>query len=258
MNLIEALDIKFPKIISLVGAGGKTSFIFTLAKGAAMLGKSVLITTTTAMFNPEYVKTNPTAMVQYFEQMYIGPAGDLPPANTGKILLAAPALKAQGQKLAGYFLQDLAPLLSSSRFDLVLIEADGARMRPLKAPADHEPMIPRQTDMVVGCIGLDCLGTPLEASYVHRPEILAKLAGLPMGKKVTPHTLTHLIASDRGLFKSTDPHMKKSLVLNKADTPHRAEQGKSLGKKIISASLADLVMVTCFSNAQNPVLQKIS
>lgn len=258
MKLIEALDIRFPKIISLVGAGGKTSFIFNLAKEAAGLGKSVLVTTTTAMFNPEYFETIRHAPFQHFDQMFIGHAGDLPPANAGRILLAAPALKAQGRKLAGYSIQDLAPLLTSSRFDLLLIEADGARMRPVKAPADHEPVIPRQTDMVVGCIGLDGLENPLDELHVHRPQILAKLSGQPMGEPVTACTLIHLIASDQGLFKSTGPDMEKTLVLNKADTLHRAEQGKLLGKKIISGSLADLVLVTCFSNAENPVLQKIS
>ncbi len=258
MKLIEALKLQFPKTISLVGAGGKTTFIFTLAKEASGLGKSVLITTTTAMFNPEYFNADRPASSQAFDHLFIGPVQDLPNADPGTIVVAAPSLKADGSKLAGYSPQDLAPFLDSSQFDLVLIEADGARMRPVKAPADHEPVIPNQTDMVAGSIGLDCLGTPLDNAHVHRPEILAELSGQQIGKPVTESTLLPLIASGGGMFKSTEPDMEKILILNKADTPRLVEQGKSLGRKILSQGLADICLVTCLSNGKTPVIHKIT
>jgi len=259
LKLIDALNLKFPKAISLVGAGGKTLFIFTLAKEAAGLGKSILITTTTAMFNPEYFDTGRPTSSQAFDHLFIGPAQNLPhlAADPGTIIVAAPALKAQGSKLAGYSPQDLTPLLTSSQFDLVLIEADGARMRPIKAPANHEPVIPDQTGMVAGCIGLDCLGTPLDDSHVHRPKILADLSGQKMKEPVTARTLTCLTTSDRGIFKSVGPDMKKILLLNKADTPGLIKEGKSLGRDIMSRNQTDLCLVTSFLNKENPVRHTI-
>lgn len=266
MKLIEALDLEFPRTIALVGGGGKTSFIFTLAREAAALGKSVLITTTTAMFNPDYStrdrpghsRTYNLAFAQAKARMFIGPTLDHPAPEPGTLLVAAKALTARGRKLAGYSPRELVPVLASSRFELVLIEADGARMRPVKAPAAHEPVIPEQTDMVVGCIGLDCLGIPLAEPHVHRPNILAELSGSQQGEPVTEKTLIHLAKSEQGLFKSAGPDTTKMIVLNKADSPLLKKQGDSLGRKMMSAAQAERCLVTCFLNPKNPVVQKIS
>ena len=43
---------------------------------------------------------------------------------------------------------------------VVIAEADGARLRPLKAPAEHEPVIPPAADAVVAVAGLDSVGAP--------------------------------------------------------------------------------------------------
>lgn len=255
MTLIEALGLKFQSIISLVGAGGKTSFIFTLAREASALGKSVLVTTTTAMFNPAYKKTPVCSP----HRLVIGSINELitRPGTGGTITMAARNLKKNEKKLEGYSPKELSPVLTSSCFDLVLIEADGAKMRPIKAPADHEPVIPSQTDLVVGCIGLDCLGTPLESPWVHRPEHLAKLSGQDIGTLVTPATLTRLATSKTGIFKSVEPKMKKVLVLNKADTTGLVQQGKATGRRIIPHSPADLCLVTSFKYPDAPVRIRI-
>ena len=52
----------------------------------------------------------------------------------------------------------------------LLIEADGSRQRPLKAPADMEPAIPEFIKTVVVVAGLPGLGKPLTEEFVHRPQ----------------------------------------------------------------------------------------
>ena len=57
-NLIQALDIDLEKdkIITLVGAGGKTSTIFELGKEFSNLNKKTIITTTTHMgFDKDFI-----------------------------------------------------------------------------------------------------------------------------------------------------------------------------------------------------------
>ncbi|WDP91535.1 MAG: putative selenium-dependent hydroxylase accessory protein YqeC [Desulfobacter sp.] len=259
MKLIDALGLKFPTVISLVGAGGKTSFIFTLAREAADRGRSVLITTTTAMFNPAYKPPDsgpagplftgpPERLVQWLAER---------PLLPGTVALAARGTRSGGRKLAGYTPEELAPLLRPPAFDLVLIEADGAKMRPVKAPADHEPVIPAQTHLVAGCIGLDCLGSPLSEPHVHRPEHLAELTGQEPDTPVTPATLAGLAASEKGLFKSAGKHMKKVLVLNKADTPALVKKGKTAALQIMASGPADICLVTSFLNPGDTVRQRI-
>ncbi len=257
MKLTQALTL--PRIITVVGGGGKTSFIFTLAKETAALGKSVLITTTTAMFNPEYFEsTASTSPAQPFDQLFTGPVNSLcnQTCTPGKILVAANDHNPKRKKLIGYSPEDLSSLLDSPQFDLILIEGDGARMRPVKAPADHEPVIPSQTQMVVGCIGLDCLGLPLDDSHVHRPELLAGLAGQAVGNPITDQTLISLAESVQGLFKSAGKTMARTMVLNKADTRQLVEQGTAIGAACLKNAGPDSCLVTSLTDAENPVKQK--
>jgi len=51
----------------------------------------------------------------------------------------------------------------------VLVEADGAAGRPLKAWAAWEPVIPGQTCLLVVMAGASGLGRPLTPAWVHRP-----------------------------------------------------------------------------------------
>ena len=54
-TITDALQVRLPEhaVISVTGAGGKTSLIFAWARELAAAGKSVIITTTTHMYRPE-------------------------------------------------------------------------------------------------------------------------------------------------------------------------------------------------------------
>lgn len=257
MTLFETLGLAFPAVVSVVGGGGKTSFIFTLAREAAARGGSVLVTTTTAMFNPECFTPGTAVSDGRFDRLFTGPAAELPGPVPGHVLVAAPALVAEGKKLTGYSPEDLAPVLDRRDIDLVLIEADGARMRPIKAPADHEPVVPTQTTLLAGCIGLDCLDHPLDERIAHRPELLAALAGLTPGDPITDQTLLRLAASNNGLFKSRGELMDTALVLNKADTDALADRGEAIGRQAVSAGSAHTCIVTSLATPESPVKRRI-
>ncbi|MCD4678214.1 MAG: hypothetical protein K8S18_19810, partial [Desulfobacula sp.] len=51
-TLIDNLQLNRRGVISLIGAGGKTSLMFCLAKELENSGKTVLTTTTTKIFMP--------------------------------------------------------------------------------------------------------------------------------------------------------------------------------------------------------------
>ena len=73
---------------------------------------------------------------------------------------------------------------TGSSCDVMLIEADGAKRKPLKVPADWEPVIPDFADVVVSVIGLDCLGKPI-CETAHRAEYTSSF----LGKKIWKHLL---------------------------------------------------------------------
>ena len=166
-SITEALQIKLPEhaVISVTGAGGKTSLIFAWARELAADGKNVVITTTTHMYRPERMEEDGIRIV----------ASD-DPERPDKV--TAPP-------------EDVLESLRDTA-DVVLIEADGSRRMPLKWPADWEPVIPDYTDITVCVAGLSALGRRT-ADVVYNAE------GLPdvLKRETADMNLIHAIVSSR-------------------------------------------------------------
>ena len=82
-----------------------------------------------------------------------------------------------------------------------LVEADGARHRLLKAPADHEPVMPASTTLLAPMADLAVLGKPLTDAYVHRAKRAVRLLGVQPGVPVTPTLVARLLAHPQGGLK---------------------------------------------------------
>jgi molybdenum cofactor cytidylyltransferase len=100
----------------------------------------------------------------------------------------------------------------------LIIEADGARKLPIKAPAEHEPAIPGFINVVITVIGLSGLGKPLNEEWVHRPELFSSLVGLPMGARIESEHLVKALISPRGGLKNISPDTRKILLINQIDS----------------------------------------
>ena len=166
-TITEALQLRLPEhaVISVVGAGGKTSLIFAWAHELAAAGKNVVITTTTHMYRPERMEEDGIRIVVSDD-----------PERPDKV--SAPPAEVLDS------LRDTA--------DVVLIEADGSRRMPLKWPADREPVIPDYTDVTVCVAGLSALGRRT-ADVVYNAE------GLPdvLKRETADMNLIHAIVSSR-------------------------------------------------------------
>lgn len=130
----------------------------------------------------------------------------------------------------------------------VIVEADGSRMRPVKAPAAHEPVIPDATTLLVVVAGLDALEGPL-GEVAHRPELVAELTGTPLDRPLTPEALALLLTHPQGGLKNLPPHARAAIVLNKADTPDRRELAQRVAKHV-QGSGVDRVLVTALRSGQ--------
>jgi molybdenum cofactor cytidylyltransferase len=117
----------------------------------------------------------------------------------------------------------------------LLIEADGARRLPLKAPDDHEPSIPGFVDCVVVVAGFSGLGKPLTPEWVHRPKIFSALSGLQPGEIVTPEALVQVITHADGGLKNIPPQACRIALLNQADTPELQAQAAALKSGLLTS-----------------------
>ena len=58
--------------------------------------------------------------------------------------------------------------------DVILCEADGSRHHPCKVPAEYEPVILPDSDIVLAVAGMDALGNSLQQAC-QRPQLAAEL-----------------------------------------------------------------------------------
>jgi probable selenium-dependent hydroxylase accessory protein YqeC len=217
-------------ILAFVGAGGKTSGLYALAGELAARGARVLVTTTTMMYDPAREGGRRLDGVELLD--LLAPEADRASSSavdslehalarigsraaSGRVLLVASGALAAEGKIRGIG-PDLPARLALS-FDYVLVEADGSRRLPVKAPGQAEPVMPLSTDLVLGFIGLDCLGTPIAVGTVHRHELFARLVGAAPGESITAAHLAGLAGAEDGLFKASPPSARRIVVLNKAD-----------------------------------------
>lgn len=202
MLLIQRIDplgdILSKRYAAFVGGGGKTSFIEYLAAKAAQQGKRVAITTTTKIFVEEpYILT---------EKKGLHDVPDMPSClRIGRSL--------EDGKLTGVTSDEIVRM--GELFDLVLIEADGAKRLPLKYPAEHEPVIPPCSERIFVISGLDSLSGTIREK-VFRWELFCERTGLEPDRIVSPDIFLQFFSRDI-LLKGVE-EKPCTIVLNKFDT----------------------------------------
>ena len=108
--------------------------------------------------------------------------------------------RVEGERAVGVPAELPARLLAREGVDWVVVEADGSRMLPVKAPAAHEPVVPAETDLLVAVAGIDALAGSIR-EVAHRPELVSAIAGCGVDQSLTPEGLAAVLASREGGLK---------------------------------------------------------
>lgn len=219
--MTRALGLESARLVSLCGGGGKTSLMFALAGEWAAAGERVLVTTTTRIAAAE--ARGRAAVIGTGADEVLARARQL----DSRLLIATAGPDTDPEKLVGLGPDEVDELAGDGRFTRVLVEADGSKRRPLKAPASHEPVFPRATDVVVMVAGLSGLGRPLLEETVFRHEIWSRLTGLRHGAPVTAASLAQVVLHEQGLARGSPDQARRVLFLNQADDAERIAQGRA-------------------------------
>jgi molybdenum cofactor cytidylyltransferase len=226
MKLSQALRLEKAPFVALVGAGGKTTALHLLADEL----QPSLVTATTHLghwqVKPHY---------KHFIWKADAPMPDIETSIGAGVTLITAEL--DGDRYQGLSVIQLELLKEITRFHglPLLIEADGSRKRPLKAPAELEPAIPDFADTVIVVTGLDGLGKPLTKEYTHRPELFAGLSGLKINDLVTFDALSIVFKHPKGGLKNIPVGARRIALLNQADTPKLQALGKVLAQSILTS-----------------------
>jgi molybdenum cofactor cytidylyltransferase len=256
MRLFEAARIGTAPRLALTGAGGKTTAMFHLGRelvdAAVKKGApgTALLTSTTHLAAGQLSLSDHHFTINSPQE--IDALGARLPS--GVVLLTGPL--GSGQRTRGLDEKAMLHLLALAETSPdgplpLLVEADGSRQRPLKAPADYEPVVPDWVDQVLVFAGLSALGKPLDSEWVHRPERFASLAGLQLGQEISISALEKVLVSQKGGLKGLPDSARRVAVLNQADTEQLRKAGLQLAQAIQGQYAASLIASLNAQDAQS-------
>ncbi len=175
-------------VVVLVGAGGKKTTLYALAK---LHPGRVAMTSTSHMYT--YDEARVDRVVRVHDE-------GLADGDAARVVAYAGATDTR-DRVGGLSEDQIRALWARGIFDLMLIKGDGARARWIKAPAAHEPLIPAFTDTVIAVVSARVLGRRLGDGIAHRPELAAAVMQTDLDTPLRPEHLARLLVSPRGLLK---------------------------------------------------------
>jgi len=203
---IAKLQAQNPALtVSIVGSGGKTTLMKQLAE---KLAGPVLCATSTKLG---------TEQAAYFNQHIIWEDEEAP-----NLALELPKSSLISSGIIGDSQHQRINNLSEEQFERLhqlclekelplIIEADGAKCKSLKAPEAWEPVIPAFTDLVVVVVGLRDLMKPLSEEFVFRSELFSKISYLTMGEPIDIDAICRYLKDPMGGLKGI-PQGAKTFV----------------------------------------------
>lgn len=212
-------------VISIVGGGGKTTILYALARQYAKQGARVLVTTTTHIQKPEDRVFAMTCdqVETLWEQGSYAVVGT--PTENGK-------LKSLEKKEMDIYLQ---------MADVVLIEADGSKGMPCKVPANHEPVLLGESDIVLGVMGMDAWCKTLQNVCFRKEEAVQKF-DLEMDDTLDEQWMADVLSSAEGTKKNVGKR-EYYVVLNKCDSKELLKAAKKIKELLQIKGIKNCVLV---------------
>ena len=248
VSLARAFELADRELVSLAGGGGKSTIMHALATELAVSGKRVITTTTTRILPWQA----PGLLVIEEDEADLFEKAVQALANRPLVSLGRKIER--GEKLTG-----ISPGLAdrvSSVADYVIVEADGAGCKPIKAPNATEPVFPQLTSLVVAVIGIDCLGKTLSGA-VFRPEIASGLTGAGLDTPVTSGIAATLLLHPQGITKGSPPSARRVVFINKVETPEELVKACEIAELLSKQAVFSHVIIGK-ARDPNPVLKVIT
>src|SRR5262245_32026674 len=248
-TLADALSLAGDDVVAVVGGGGKSTAMFRLAREMVERGGRAITTTTTRIFGTQIAlaPTHVAAATATRERVLAALAGH------GHVLVIGDT-NAETGKADGVSLDLFRSLRRWCPDACILNEADGSRMRPFKAPAEHEPVIPLETTVVVVVVGADIFGKALDGHSVHRPELVSGLSDAPIGAAVTPEIVARVLGHPEGGRKGVPAGARVVALINKVETLSDRTPARETAERLLREPAIGSVFLTAL-RGEEPVLE---
>ena len=229
VSVTDLLGRSKNRYIFLIGGGGKTTLMFALANSLCRDGQKVITTTSTKILYPS-PETSPVIEIEENIDR-LTPRVREQLRERPHVTVVSYHLAEEG-KLCGFLAPELDRLHQARMADYIIVEADGAAGRSLKAHADYEPVVSHQADLVIAVVGIDCVGKPLTDEHVHRRRRYSQLLDRPEGTPITTEDIATLFFHPQGYMKAVGPQSEVTVFLSKVKTPADRTNAETLAEAL--------------------------
>ena len=235
MELADAVDAE--GVVCAVGAGGKKSLLYALAERVdrAVVTATVRIPIFDEHVSRVVVTDGPAAAVHGATEW---PLGVVPERE-------------REDRYRGYEPERIASIADAGA-NAVLVKADGARTRRLKAPGEHEPQIPDCADVVVPIASVRAVGEPLSEAVAHRPERVADVTDLAVGDEIRAADVATVLTHSEGGMKDIPEDATVIPLVNMADDAALVQTATEVAEGVHDRVDVPRVVVTSLK-ADDPV-----
>ena len=229
-KLRQMLNLDRRELISIVGGGGKSSLMFSLAEELMEDGFKVITTTTTKVRYEEALRA-PCLISEATSREFLREV-ERSLFREGHIFVAREILDMG--KVDGISPGTADTLFKNTPVDFLITEADGAAGLPLKAHAGHEPVIPSASTTVIAMAGLEALHRPFGPEVVFRHKIFGAITGAKRGENLSVEQIAAIFCDPKGLFRDAPVLSGKIAFLNKMDLLENEQGAEKLAEALLS------------------------
>jgi molybdenum cofactor cytidylyltransferase len=247
MSLAHALRVDRGAVVSFVGGGGKTTAMFRLASELSSAGMRV-VTTTTTHISDDQARIAPASI----HPDDLDRLGDNLDRFGHCLIIGSPDGKGRVGSISKEF---VAGLHGRPDIDIIIVEADGSRSRPFKAPGEHEPVVPELTSILVPVVGLNVLGRPLNEDHVHRAAIISDLANAQPDSPITSEMIACILSHPKGGAKDLPAGARLVPLLNKADAHPDMRDVSQITRSLLENAEVDSIMISAL--VEDPPVREV-
>jgi probable selenium-dependent hydroxylase accessory protein YqeC len=236
-QLSTFLNIKPSQCVSIMGAGGKSTLMNRLADELIVLGRTVVLSSTTNYHRP--------AALQLEQILLTRGAPDWPDRlralarRWNRLLVLHHDLG--GTMVRGIDVAAVRTIQEQIPDAIVILKTDGARKRWFKAPNRSEPVIPPWSQLCITVVNCEIVGQPLTDGLVHRPERVAELTGLPPGDPITPQVVGRVLTHPDAYAAKIPSGARRVIYISHVRSPESVAQARAIGACLDRSALDDVV-----------------
>jgi probable selenium-dependent hydroxylase accessory protein YqeC len=236
-QLSTFLNIRPSQCVSIMGAGGKSTLMNRLADELIVLGRTVVLSSTTNYHRPQALQSDQILLTR--------DALDWPDRLSvlaqrwNRLLVLHHDLG--NAMVKGIDIAAVHNIHEQIPDAIIILKTDGARKRWFKAPNQSEPVIPPWSQLSITVVNCEILGQPLTEALVHRPQRVAELTGLHVGDPITPQAVARVLTHPDTYAAKIPLGARRAIYISHVHSPERMAQANAIAVCLDRTALHDVV-----------------